>query len=205
MKTKVAIGIPQPELTSHWFQESLQRLILSNFSDIDLCHFSAVGSVIASNRNRLVQMAKNAKATHLLQIDADSVFPAHALKILLAHDKDIVGATTCSRSATDRRPMCEPLERSKVTSDNAVIPVKLIGMNFMLIKMTVFDKLKPPYYADPPRWMMNRTWPDIELPELVAEDEYFCLNAQDAGFQVFCDMNLSMGMGHIGSVIHYIK
>jgi len=91
--------------------------------------------------------------------------------------------------------------------------MKHIGLPFMLIKMSVFDKLDElglapdhTYFAEPPRWMMRKQGWDIEgIDELVAEDEYFCYLVQKAGFDIWCDMGLSMEIGHIGPQINYIE
>jgi hypothetical protein len=203
---KIFVGIPQPDYTHHWFQESLYNFIIANFQEYQLQRYHVVGSVIAMNRNRLVRAAQEAQADYLLQIDADSVFPPSALKRLMTSNKDIIGATTTKRDGSTTRPMCEPMVKDiKVTVEDPVIPVKLIGMNFMLTKMEVFDKIEAPWYAEPPREMMfgGKVY-DPTLPELVGEDEYFCIKAREAGYDVFCDMLLSMEMGHIGIKSYFI-
>lgn len=203
---KIFLGIPQPEYTHHWFQESLHNLICANFTEFMIQRYHTVGSVISVNRNKLVRAAKEAQADYLLQIDADSVFPPTALKKLVEHNKPIVGATTTSRDGRTSRPMCQPIDpNAKVMSNAPLVPCSLIGMNFMLIKMDVFDKIPSPWYAEPPRDMMFQT-SDLAnpLPELVGEDEYFCIRAKEYGYEVLCDMVLSMEMGHIGSKPFYI-
>jgi hypothetical protein len=207
-KPKIFLGVPQPEDTHHWFQESVWNLTCASMNDYMIQRYHAVGSVIAVNRNRLVRAARDAQADYLLQIDADSVFPPDALKRLIEHNVPIIGATTTSRDGRTNRPMCQPINRDKVYGDSAVIPVQLIGMNFMLIKMDVFDKLEAPWYAEPPRMLVFADLSPqdaISLPELVAEDEYFCIKARNAGYEVLCDMLLSMEMGHIGSKVFYIN
>jgi hypothetical protein len=201
IKPRICIGIPQPEMTNHWFQDCLLQLLFVSAQELEICRYNAVGSGISRNRNKLVEHAKEMKATHLLQIDADSVFPSDSLKRLLVHDKDIIGATTSARAGTVGQPMCRPCDPEDKSD---VISVSLIGMNFMLIKMEVFDKLRLPYYADPPRYLVEKD-PDPSLPELIAEDEYFCMTARKAGFDVLCDMKLSKELGHIGSTIFFIK
>jgi hypothetical protein len=57
----------------------------------------------------------------------------------------------------------------------------------MLIKMHVFDKMTYPYFAEP-----------IIENELIPEDNYFCLKLHDAGFDIWCHLNLSLAMGHVG-------
>lgn len=199
---KVAIGIPQPELTDYRFTNSLWNLTVESSKTIQLSRTNAVGSVIAKNRNLLVESAQAWGATHLLQIDSDTTFPANGLDRLLAHDKDIICATTSRRIGEDRSPVAEPLDRNSLLPHQKLVPMKLVGCPFMLIKMHVFDKLRKPFFADPPRWMMEE---NSDVIDLVQEDEYFCITAQKAGFEILCDMELSMEIGHIGSKEFFIS
>ncbi len=202
-KIKVCVGIPQPEQTDYRFQNSLWDLLLSNASSIEMSRTNAIGSVISKNRNMLVESAQAWGATHILQIDSDQTFPANGLPRLLAYDKDIVCATTSRRMGEDRSPVAEPADRNTLTPYQKLVPMKLVGFPFMLIKMSVFEKMRKPYFADPPRWMMDPNQPDAD--DLVQEDEYFCMRATEAGFEVLCDMELSMEIGHVGSTVYYIK
>lgn len=186
----------------------MHNLICANFQEFQIQRYHSVGSVISVNRNKLVRAAQEAEADYLLQVDADSVFPATALKRLFEHNRSIVGATTTARDGRTTRPMCQPIDPNvKVMSNSPLIPVKLIGMNFMLIKMDVFDKIPAPWFAEPPRNMMFKelSLEEQGLPELVGEDEFFCTHARQAGYEVLCDMVLSMEMGHIGSKPFFIE
>lgn len=200
---KVCVGIPQPDYTHYEFTNCLWNLLLENGGQIEMTRCLAVGSVIAKNRNLLVDFARGWGATHLLQIDADTTFPANALPRLLAYDKDIACATTSRRVGEDRSPVAEPLDRASLTPRQKLVPMKLVGFPFMLTKMSVFEKLRKPYFADPPRWMMEPDNPKAD--DLVQEDEYFCETTRAAGFEVICDMELSMEIGHIGSTVFKIK
>lgn len=200
---KVCVGISQPELTDYRFTNALWDLLLQNGANFTLSRTNAVGSVISKNRNLLVESARAWGATHLLQIDADQIFPPNALPRLLAYDKDIICATTAKRTGEDSFPVAAPMNPELLTPYQKLVPMKLVGFPFHLTKMSVFDKLRKPYFADPPRWMMCPELPDAD--DLVQEDEYFCMTTRAAGFETLCDMELSMEIGHIGAVPHYIK
>lgn len=201
---RVMVGIPQPEYTSAQFTNCLWDLLFTSRTvGIEVGRTLAVGSVIARNRNLLVEHAKTFNATHLLQIDADGIFPANALIRLLAHDKDIVCATTCERSGMDRKPVAEPEDRRSLTPHQTLVPMKLVGFPMHLTKMSVFEKLRKPYFADPPRWMVQPE--HLNSPDVMQEDEYFCVATKAQGFQSFCDMNLTMEIGHLGLFTYYVK
>lgn len=164
-------------------------------------------SRIAHNRNMLVELAKKSKASHLLFIDADMIFPTDSVTRLLAHDFDIVGATACKRDENgDAVGLSITGERLRVPS----LPVKmrLLGLPLCLIKMEVFDKLRMPYFAEPPRWMINEIFPEVMTleakTELMPEDEYFCNQCLRAGIDIYCDTELSVQVGHRGAKTYYI-
>jgi hypothetical protein len=69
-------------------------------------------------------------------------------------------------------------------------------MPMMLIKMHVFEKIERPYFAEP-------VWPGTDFPE--GEDIYFIRRVREAGFQVWCDIDISKTLGHIGSKEYYIS
>lgn len=211
MTPRVYVGIPQPELTDYRFTQCLWNLLQYSAPKYQMLKGNSVGSVIAKNRNNVVDMASEAKASHLLMIDSDQTFPANGLERLLNHDKDIVGATTCRRVGDDLSPVAEPIDRSSIKPFQQLVPMKLVGFPFMLIKMSVFEKMRKPYFADPPRWMMATMFPScfefdapVTATDLVQEDDYFCINARRLNYEVLCDMTLSMEIGHIASKPYFI-
>jgi hypothetical protein len=203
IRPRICIGIPQPEQVDYRFVNSLWNLMLENAPHFEISRTNAVGSTIAKNRCMLADAAKAWGATHMLQIDADQTFPSNALPRLLAHDLPIVCATASRRVEGDQRPVCEPVDLKSLTKGQKLVPMRLVGFPFMLIKMEVFEKLRRPWFADPPRWMME---PENQIADtIMAEDEYFCLSARRAGYDVMCDMELSMEIGHIGTKEYMIQ
>lgn len=210
---KIGIGFPSPDLISVEFHNSLIQLITQSSQFIQLGLTNAVSSRIAVNRNIIVENARTLGATDILWIDSDSVFPVQSLMQLLIHDKDIVCATTCRRKGNDRSPVALPLDISSVQPNQKLIKMKQVGFPFMLTKMSVFDKLDElglapdkSYFAEPPRWMMRKDgWTVEGTDALVGEDEYWCHLAMKAGFDIWCDMELSMQIGHIGTKVYYIE
>jgi len=150
------------------------------------------------NMNKLVEEAKKVDATHLMSIDADMIFPADGLERLLGADKDIVGANYRFRGvlADQDTPASVIKFEGKDGYRNVLEPdfpkelfeCGAVGLGFTLIKMSVFDKLKKPYFyikEDP-------------LPS--TEDIVFCQDARKAGIKIFCDPTIKMG--HYGSYVY---
>lgn len=152
-------------------------------------------------RNQAVWDAVNANATHLLFIDSDIVFPAHAVDQLLSDNKDIVGGLYFGRikpfpvykvESAAEHGLCNP----STLPEEYLSQVSAVGTGFMLINMNVFKKLEPPffYYARPSDFgMAESPFPRNEL----GEDVTFCLNARKVGFKVWLDRSLLLE--HVGT------
>ena len=172
---------------------SVINLLVYNNGKYQFSLANTISSRIAFNRNMLVTLAREQGATHILFIDADMTFPNNALDRLVAHGKDIVGATAARRKGrTDA--VGNTLDGGPLHFDEPLVRMELLGLPFMLIDLKVFEKLRAPWFAEPP----------TEDGGLVAEDEYFCDAALAAGYDIWCDTKLSLEMGHIGSKIYYI-
>lgn len=215
---RICIAWPSPEKIDYRFFDDMMKFITQNAQFCYLSIANRVSSRITSNRNLLVQDARKQGATDIMWIDADTRFPVHGLLRLLSHDKDIVCATTARRLGNDRRAVGTPLDQNDGEAGQKIFKMKFVGFPFMLTKMSVFDRLdeyfaampngdkyvksKAPYFAEPPRWMH----PEIDSydDEPVGEDEFFCYHARKAGFDIWCDEELSTVIGHVGSTVYYI-
>lgn len=210
---KIAIGYPSPELIDYRFHSSLIELITQTSQFVSLGLTNAISSRIAVNRNVIVENARQLGATDILWIDSDSVFPIHSLVKLLMHDKDIVCATTCRRKGANREPVAVPMDISEISPNQILVKMKQIGFPFMLTRISVFDKLdelglapEKAYFAEPPRALMRKNGWDIQGTDaLIGEDEYWCQLVLKAGYDIWCDMELSMQIGHVGSNVYYIE
>jgi hypothetical protein len=214
---RICLAYPSADHISANFSTSLLQLITASAPFVKLGVVNQISSRIAFNRNAIVQQARAIDATDILWMDADSIFPVQSLMHLLtqANDlaMDIVCAITCTRKGNHRGPIGLPLDLSSVQPYQKLVKMKQVGMPFMLTSMSVFDKLDASgfapekcYFAEPPRWMMRQIGWEIDgADNLVGEDEYFCYLVLKAGFDIWCDMQLSMQLGHEGVTVHYIE
>lgn len=186
MQPRICLGIPSGDMVHGRFMLDTLALVLHS-KDLNIDTINYRSSRITGNRNGIVEAAYRYQATHVMFIDADMTFPRNGLLELLRHDKDIVCATATKREEGENGPIGLPLTLGEATTNKRLIQMKFVGMPFMLIKMGVFDKLAKPYFAEP-----------IIDGELVPEDDYFCKTALEAGFDIWCDLALSMQMGHMG-------
>ena len=150
----------------------------------------------AKNRNMLIKAAQDNDCTHILLIDDDMAYRSDALLKLLEHDVDIVSGLYLSR-AYPHQPFIFDLADEDgsacpmylMGNEPRLVPMVAAGFGFLLIKMTVFEKLEKPY---------------VRLGEL--DSEQWC---DDIGFfhrvrkasitSMFCDTEVMVG--HMGTMI----
>lgn len=147
-----------------------------------------LGADITNNRYLLIKKAQELKATHIFFIDDDLVFSSreNPLIKLLSHGKDIVGADYNFRQLPFQS-MTTPLTEKS----DGLYKCKAIPSGFMLIKMSVFDKISLPYFS-----FDRNTNGEV----IVSDDVYFCDKARSAGFDIWCDSTIKVG--HIGEFVY---
>jgi GT2 family glycosyltransferase len=158
---------------------------------IDVPIINAKSSIVAEARNRCVELARDHAADFLFFLDSDMVFPRAALRQLLAHDKDIVGASY-PRRVPPHAVLGAALADGRVEQDGALMEMRHMPTGCLMIRMSVFDALPGP----PFRFLV-----DPETGSIIGEDYDFCDRAREAGFGVWCDTRLSFEIGHIGQSV----
>lgn len=144
-------------------------------------HF-AKNSVLPNGCDSLVEAARHLKMEWLLIVDSDMTFPADLPQRLLAHGKDIVGCAYRRRG-----PPFEVMIKPHDSPREGLQRVDAVPTGVMLIRLSVFDKLKRPYF---------RFTPDEELGISRGADLDFCESARRAGYEVWCDWEASKEIGH---------
>lgn len=160
--------------------------------------YTVAGTLIFDQREKLAAAALNEGADYILWIDADMRFPKNTIERLIRHNKDIVGVNATTRSIPVRataKNLLIDFERKEnhwkpVSSKGktGLERVTAIGCGVMMVKREVFEKTPRPWF-----------WFEV-LPgdKLLGEDVYFCVKANDAGFETWVDHELSNEIGHVG-------
>ena len=145
---------------------------------------------IVRGRNGLVEAFLDSESEALFFMDDDHVFPGDLLLKLLEHDKPIVGSVYLRR-----QPPFSPLAFSHRSEDGlyqtidltelpreGLLKVQAVGTAGLLVRREVFEALDSPWfeYGKTERWDAS-------------EDIIFCEKAQDAGFEVFVDLDAHLG------------
>lgn len=194
--TKLAIGIPSGDMVHTDFAMSLTSMIaftLMNCKDLEIVGvINEKTSLVHKSRNSIVRQAEALGANKLLFLDSDMAFPIDLIKELLYSGEKIIGCDYMRR-----RPPYHSLAKDK---DGKPFPIdmqgvreaKEIGTGCLLIDMSVFAKLSKPYFD---------TEYDPASDDFISEDYKFCAKARLAGYQIWCDLDLSNIIGHCGQTI----
>lgn len=147
-------------------------------------------SIVSEARNLCVDAALKAKAEWVLFLDSDMVFPSDTIKRLLAHERPIVGATYPRRmlplgfigTRIDGKPF--------TLDDHGIIEAARLPTGCLLINIEVFAKLKAPFF---------RCGYDEAVGKVLSEDFWFSERVRALGVPLWCDMELSRQIEHIGA------
>jgi hypothetical protein len=172
---KVIIGVPCMDTMKSTTAHCIGRAIIGDPTVIDFLMMKSCE--IVSARTWIVKEAIERGGTHLLFVDSDMEFPQDALLRLMARNKDIVSVNYNRRRFPIESVVTQLPESEK--SDTELHRVRVAGTGLMLINLDVFKdgKLKQPWF--------NFGRKDGELT--LGEDAWFCLSAQDAGYDVWVD------------------
>ncbi len=187
---KVAICFPSGDMVHADFALALAGLC-NSAPPLETPILNNKSSIVAIARNNGVKKAKELAAEFILFLDSDMIFPRTTLHRLLLHGKDIVGATYTKRvppypilgAALHGNPTCD---------ERGLTEMRHLPTGCLLIRMRVFDALSEPYFR-----FVN----DEKTGAILGEDYVFCDRARDAGFHIWCDLNLSQEIAHIGQQV----
>lgn len=146
-------------------------------------------SIVGNARNMAVDFAQSVKATHLLMLDSDMVFPQIMLEEYLKHDVDVIAAPYRRRGPP--WGMMGELEPDQdlhaAMKDGTPVRYKWLPTGLMLVKTSVFDRLEKPYFRHP-----------VEDGKLKGEDLTFSAALTELGIPLH-------GLLHLPRVGHIIE
>lgn len=157
--------------------------------------YMEIGSVIAANRDSLVDRALADDCTHLLFIDDDMGFDFKAVWKLLERDLPIV---LCNyRMKNPPYPfLCKSLDMTELQTTwdtTGIEEINYGGFGLCLIKAEVFDKVHRPRFL-----------PIYDIPSqgYSTEDYPFFKLCREAGYPIFVDHDASRMVTHHGSFVY---
>lgn len=191
-KPSLAICTPSGRLPSWSYAFCLARMVgcIKSFSRATVQ--IELGYATDAARIRLVDFTKREGYSHILFLDDDMSFPGDTADRLIAHDKDIVGANYTSRVFPVRPLAVKDSKHHASRGRSGLEKVDIVPTGIMMVRMSVFERLPLP-------WFQTTFQPESPLDPM-SDDVYFCHLARKHGFDVWVDHDLSMEIGHAGTI-----
>ena len=196
----VMIAVPAMEMVNAEFAQHLAMAaanMVANGIKIN-CAFN-IGSVITIARRNLVDIFLKSDFDYIFWVDSDMKFPIDAPVRLLARDKEIVGANYRRRrfpnpnfTGMSGKPGTF-VEFHTTDNSPAMELIDVLPHGLVMCKREVYEKIPQPHY-------LQEFVPELNLE--IGEDIYFCQQAQKAGYEIWCDQELSREVSHIG-IFHF--
>jgi len=148
-----------------------------------------------NQRDQLADMALQAGSSHVLWLDSDMMFPVDTVQRLLHHQVPLVAGNYVTRQYPHKTVAYTQLHdwRSYVINSNKpdLIKVAAVGMGCMMVNTDVIRSMSKPRF---------QTTYVPETNDHMGEDFYFCQQAQQLGYDVLIDDQLSSELQHLGTV-----
>lgn len=151
------------------------------------------GTVLSNQRQMLLNNAFDEHdADYIMWLDSDMIFPKDVIVRLINHSKQVVCATYSKRvkpfhptAFLSLSPNVIPVD----TTEHGLVTVNYTGLGCLLSEASVIDKIPSPHF--PLKW-------DAPTSTWHGEDMGFCDLLTNDGIEIFCDLDLSREIGHLG-------
>lgn len=199
-RPSIMIAVPSMEMVNAEFAQHLAMAaanMVANGIRIN-CAFN-IGSVITIARRNLVDIFMKSDFDYIWWVDSDMKFPIDAPIRLLNRNKDIVGANYRRRrfpnpNFTAMSGVSGQYQEFQTTDNSpAMETCDVLPHGMVLVKRDVYNRIEQPHY-------IQEFVPELNLE--IGEDIYFCQKAQKAGYEIWCDQELSREVAHIG-IFHF--
>lgn len=200
---KVALCIPSSETWQAMMAFSTVCLTAaSTAAGVTIIPINCRGADAAENRNTIVKLGLDQDADAFLFLDADMTFPADGLVRLLQRRVPIVGADYRNRSPPHKRNGLD-LTGKQIADDaeepaTGLIERAMLGLGFVLVRRQVFETLPQPWFAR--TWIGEHAKPENPFG-FSTDDMYFFHYCRHHGFAVWCDLELTREVHHIGQTL----
>lgn len=193
--TSVSILVPTRDTVYSHFSYSLGNLIKTTTQmGINVHLFFDASTILINQRERLIEQAIEVKSEWVLWLDSDMMFPSTTLLRLLAHKQDIVACNYMKRSQPFKSVTFMDTNDWEswvpIKSEDELLTVEATGMGCLLMRTSVFQRLKKPYFE----YTFQPTTKDW-----LGEDFTLFKKLNSLGYQLKIDMNLSNEIYHIGT------
>lgn len=196
---KILIAVPSTFVMWSHVTTDLVNLAVYSSQHFELGYINIQGALLPVSRDNLILYAKKLGFDFILFIDSDIKFPPDGLLRLYNHKKDVIGVNYAVKG--EGRPVLtedvfgDPLDKIK----SSLVKMSGVGMGFTLINLKVFDGIQQPYFYIDYEYDKARNFLHW------GEDKAFCRDIIKKGFSVWCDLELSDQIGHLGEFEYRLK
>jgi hypothetical protein len=196
----VMIAVPAMEMVNAEFAQHLTMAaanMVAHGIKIN-CAFN-IGSVITIARRNLVEIFLKSDFDYIFWVDSDMKFPIDTPIRLLKRNKPIVGANYRRRrfpnpNFTGMSGSAGNFQEFQTTDNSPAMElIDVLPHGLVMVKREVYETIPQPHY-------LQEFIPEHNLE--IGEDIFFCQRAQKAGYEIWCDQELSRETSHIG-IFHF--
>ena len=196
----IMIAVPAMEMVNAEFAQHLAMAaanMVANGIKIN-CAFN-IGSVITIARRNLTDIFLKSDFDYIFWVDSDMKFPIDAPIRLLKRNKAIVGCNYRRRrfpnpNFTGMMGAAGQYSEFQTTYQSPAMElIDVLPHGCVLVHRSVYEKIQGPFY-------LQEYIPELNLE--IGEDIFFCQQVQKAGYQIWCDQELSRETAHIG-IFHF--
>jgi len=202
---KLALAIPSQEDWKTDFGFSFSRMciyicqtLFEEGQSREVVFIDKRSSNLPRSRQECIEDALLQECTHLMFLDTDQVFPMDTAHRLMKWKKPIVACNIPLKvypsfptaRAKSGSPFGMPIYSNYKGAPNGIEKVWRIGSGVMMIDLSIMKSIPKPWF--------ELRYSD-KHQQFVGEDWYFVGKAEEAGFETYCDHELSRFVGHVGS------
>lgn len=194
---RVCVAIPNGGTIKSRLMTDLVAALFSVRDQISFLWAETEGTLGPHNRWLAAMQAVEAEADYLWLVDNDMSIPPTALPMLIAADKDLIGADYNYRKWPRQTVVKQLDDEGNITfADEAQFPPEpfichAIGSGCKLVKVSALKRIPQPWFA--------LEW-DARGALSKTDDVWFCEQAAKAGIETWCYPNL--GIFHIGDFLY---
>lgn len=144
----------------------------------------------------------------VIWIDSDISWTIDNFQKLWASDLDIVGGMY--QTAPDGRVAVAKFDETSpelptvvreqdfILEERRIIEVFGLGFGFIAMKQGVFEACSRPWF-----YMRSIRWPQLDFDTNLGEDYSFCVNAREAGFKIYLDLDVKVN--HHKEIVYELR
>lgn len=152
-----------------------------------LIHSQLQVSNLPVGRESIIDKAIESGASHFVALDDDMFFPSDAIHTLIQYDVDVVGVDYRKKNKDPNKRTALSMYGKRFDNETGLQEAMSMGLGLVCIKMDVLKKTTKPRF--------EMLWRGDCYQ---GEDSYFFQKLHDVGAKIYCDLDLSRKVAHIG-------